>query len=218
MLNEAEKRILHGLYVDLGVVDGYQTYRLVEAAWLLNCPYSKAESWRGTDGQFKQITSAADSPLHQIEISRTAQALSHLAGAGLIVQLKPFNYGPLRQIAMTYQGAVAARSLATWYGRIGFWYRERKDGLIGLVITVAVSIATTLLTLLIKHELSGSVSDSPPTAARAAPRSPAASPPSPRRRAPHQPVARLASGRQSGGAAAPAHSAPGTAPAPGRAP
>ena len=58
------------------------------------------------------------------------------------------------EVAVTFRGAECARLLATRWGRLDFWYRERKEGAAGLGVTIAVAVVTTLITLWIKHALS----------------------------------------------------------------
>ena len=50
-------------------------------------------------------------------------------------------------ISVTFAGADRAIRLHTLPGRMEVWYQERKDGFLGLVTTIAVSLITALVTV-----------------------------------------------------------------------
>jgi hypothetical protein len=50
---------------------------------------------------------------------------------------------------VTFAGADRAIRLHTRRGRADLWYREHKDGIIGLLLTVLVSCVTALITVLL---------------------------------------------------------------------
>jgi hypothetical protein len=50
---------------------------------------------------------------------------------------------------VTFAGADRAIRLHSRRGRVDLWYKENKDGIVGLGITVLISFATALLTVLI---------------------------------------------------------------------
>ena len=52
-------------------------------------------------------------------------------------------------IAVTFAGADRAIRLHTRRGRMDLWYREHKDGILGLATTVAVSLVTALIVVLL---------------------------------------------------------------------
>ena len=51
-------------------------------------------------------------------------------------------------VAVTFAGADRAMRLHTRLGRIDVWYQERKDGILGLAVTITVSFVTALITLI----------------------------------------------------------------------
>jgi len=52
-------------------------------------------------------------------------------------------------VAVTFAGADRAIRLHTRRGRMDLWYREHKDGILGMVTTVVVSIVTALIVVLL---------------------------------------------------------------------
>ena len=51
-------------------------------------------------------------------------------------------------VAVTFTGADRAIRLHSRRGRIDLWYKEHKDGIFGLALTVLISFITALLTVL----------------------------------------------------------------------
>jgi hypothetical protein len=56
--------------------------------------------------------------------------------------------------AVTFAGADRAIRLHTWRGRMDLWYREHRDGVVGLTFTVLISLITALLTVLVVIKIS----------------------------------------------------------------
>ena len=52
-------------------------------------------------------------------------------------------------IAVTFAGADRAIHLHTRRGRMDLWYRDHKDGILGMLITAVVSFLTALITVLL---------------------------------------------------------------------
>jgi hypothetical protein len=74
-----------------------------------------------------------------------AMALSYLNAGGYITMQIGAGMDGFR-VTLTIKGLEYARSLDTRLGRADLWYREHKDGLIWLLITVFVSFVTTVVT------------------------------------------------------------------------
>jgi hypothetical protein len=55
--------------------------------------------------------------------------------------------------AVTFAGADRAIRLHTRRGRIDLWYREHRDGVIGMTITVLISLITSLVTVLVLNRI-----------------------------------------------------------------
>lgn len=50
------------------------------------------------------------------------------------------------QLRLTGSGIAMARRLDTWYGRVGIYYEERREGILGLLVTVAIAAITSIIT------------------------------------------------------------------------
>jgi hypothetical protein len=48
-------------------------------------------------------------------------------------------------VTVTFSGADRAIRLHTRRGRMDLWYREHKDGILGLATTIVVSLVTALI-------------------------------------------------------------------------
>jgi hypothetical protein len=55
--------------------------------------------------------------------------------------------------AVTFAGADRAIRLHTRRGRVDLWYREHRDGVIGVSITVLISLVTALITVLLLSKI-----------------------------------------------------------------
>jgi hypothetical protein len=55
--------------------------------------------------------------------------------------------------AVTFAGADRAIRLHTRRGRMDLWYREHRDGVFGMSITVLISVVTALITVLVMEKL-----------------------------------------------------------------
>lgn len=172
MLTKVEKRILHGLYGDNPRLDRWMSYSAAAINWLGEHDLDEAAQWRDGDHRRELELPGMDPVLESLEHDgRANAALSHLQGAKLVkyqqrLQLDVFD------VMLTYEGASMARSLHTRGGRLGLRYREHKDGILGLLITVLVAIITAIATTSIKLELAKPVHTAPPAAAPVEPHTP----------------------------------------------
>ncbi len=55
--------------------------------------------------------------------------------------------------SVTFAGADRAIRLHTRRGRIDLWYREHKDGVLGVLAIIGVSVLTALITVLVMNGL-----------------------------------------------------------------
>ena len=55
--------------------------------------------------------------------------------------------------AVTFAGADRAIRLHTRRGRMDLWYREHRDGIIGVTITVLISLITALITVIVTNKI-----------------------------------------------------------------
>jgi hypothetical protein len=87
------------------------------------------------DIRSKLVTAKLELPLRYLQYRR-------------LIKYTRFNDATL-SVAVTFAGADRAIRLHTRRGRMDLWYREHKDGMLGLVTTVAISMITALLTVFI---------------------------------------------------------------------
>jgi hypothetical protein len=85
--------------------------------------------------QTKLVTAKLELPLRYLQYRR-------------LIRFTKRNDGTLC-VAVTFAGADRAIRLHTRRGRMDLWYREHKDGILGMVTTVIVSLVTALVTVLL---------------------------------------------------------------------
>jgi hypothetical protein len=148
MSRDDEDRILHGIYYFRESIDEEMHATGVQLLWLAMRPLRDGEIWH-KDGHLQSVDTA----------SFPAEIRSKLVTAKLELPLRYLQYRRLIKytrfnettfsIAVTFAGADRAIRLHTRRGRMDLWYRENKDGMFGLVITVAIAMLTALLTVMI---------------------------------------------------------------------
>lgn len=145
-MNSAEKRILYGLYNLRSRIGESHVFSAFSLNWLANHDYSEAAAWSvGSKLQEHQIADVSEQENEEIQSGAAAAALEHLAGAKLIRYTFATGAFFHFNVELTYEGAMLARRLRTPWGRVGLWYAEHRDGIAGLVITMAVSAITSLI-------------------------------------------------------------------------
>ena len=144
-MNKQEARILEGIYRHNPTIGGSRTYPAVALLWLAEHSYRKGQSWRREDGTFQTLSADQGDWLssHQATVKVVEQYLSYLHAMGFIQLGTPAGSSGEYSIAVTGQGAVRAREAATPLGRLNLLYKERKDGVIWLLATIAISMITT---------------------------------------------------------------------------
>jgi hypothetical protein len=150
MSRDDEDRILHGLYYYRENVDEEVPVSGEQVLWLAMHPLREGGAW-SKEGQPQSVDTSAF----------PAEILSKLITAKLELPLRYLQYRRLIKytrdndeivsVAVTFAGADRAIRLHTRRGRIDLWYREHKDGVLGIVTTILVSFATALITLLLLH-------------------------------------------------------------------
>jgi hypothetical protein len=141
-----EDRILHGLYYHREAIDEDLQVTGEQILWLTMHPLQEGEAWE-QNGQLQSLD------MEQFP----AEIRSKLIAAKLELPLRYLQYRRLlkyvRQrdatniVAVTFAGADRAIRLHSRRGRLDLWYKENKDGLLGLLITALVSFVTALLTV-----------------------------------------------------------------------
>lgn len=143
-MNRAEAKILHGLYFHRKMVGEEVIYSASELKWLAQASFSAGRNWQGEDGKLKSFESDGQDYLARIGATSTdaQRPIRYLEASGYITCSSSGGF----RIAITAKGADLARELDSWYGRLNILYRENKDGVFWLVVTVLVSVITTLVT------------------------------------------------------------------------
>jgi hypothetical protein len=144
MSRNDEDRILHGLYYYRESIDEEVQVSGEQVLWLAMHPLREGEAWNREDRlqsvdasafpadvQSKLVTAKLELPLRYLQYRRLIK-YSGRSDATLC-------------IAVTFAGADRAIRLHTKRGRMDLWYRDHKDGILGLMTTVIVSLVTALI-------------------------------------------------------------------------
>lgn len=145
-MTKQEKQIIHGLYFgatkDLTKTMGY---RDSEILWLVNTKIPETANWKMDNGGLQMFESPKNSDYLDDIVKPHKEALNYLA------YLKSTDHITLEEnqgkfeIRLTGKGAQLARDLNTCLGRMNIWYKEHKDGVLGILITVCVSALTAFI-------------------------------------------------------------------------
>lgn len=143
-MNEAEKRLLHGLYYDRQNLNEPIPFEAAELRWLIRHSYAQHSGWRDASGRLQREEETQEDHLVNLgaATSPIQRPLDYLRGAGLLVYER--DRGVFR-IAVTRRGADIARELHHPYGRLNLLYRQHKDGLPSLWLTILISILTSFI-------------------------------------------------------------------------
>jgi hypothetical protein len=148
MSRDDEDRILHGLYFYRENIDEEVAVTGEQVLWLAMHPLREGETWN-REGQPQSVDTSAF----------PAEIRSKLVTAKLELPLRYLQYRRLIKysrrndttlcVEVTFAGADRAIRLHTRRGRMDLWYREHKDGILGMVATILVSFVTALITVLL---------------------------------------------------------------------
>lgn len=143
-MNKQEAQIIHGLYFHREMVGETIPYSANEIAWLAQTKIPETRKWKKTDGKLHSMENKGDNYLASVgAISAAVQRpLRYLHETGLIQYQT--EHGQLR-ISVTAAGADIARELDSWYGRANLLYKNHKEGLLWLLITILVSLITSYI-------------------------------------------------------------------------
>jgi hypothetical protein len=148
MKRDDEDRILHGLYFHRESIDEDIQVSGEQILWLAMHPLHEGEAWE-RDGQLQSVDTA-EFPVElrgKLIAAKLELPLRYLQNRRLIRFVK--NRDATINVAVTFAGADRAIRLHSRRGRADLWYREHKDGVVGIGITVLVSSITALLTILL---------------------------------------------------------------------
>ena len=150
MSRDDEDRILHGLYYHRESIDEPIQVTGEQILWLAMHPLREGEAWLRND------------QLQSVDTSEFPNEIqSKLATAKLELPLRYLQYRRLISftkrsdatmvVSVTFAGADRAIRLHTRRGRMDLWYREHKDGILGLATTVLVSLVTALVVVVLSR-------------------------------------------------------------------
>ena len=146
MSRDDEDRILHGLYYHRQSIDEEVPVTGAQLLWLAMHPLTEGEAW-SADGKPQSVDSSAFPSEIQLTLltAKLELPLRYLQYRRLI---RFTEHGDDRfSVAVTFAGADRAVRLHTRRGRMDLWYREHRDGIFGLAITVFVAMLTALITV-----------------------------------------------------------------------
>jgi hypothetical protein len=148
MSRDDEDRILHGIYYYRENIDEEVKVTGVQLLWLAMHPLRDGETWH-KDGHLQSVdTSAFPAEIRSKLVTAKLELPLRYLQYRRLIKYTRFNDATL-SVAVTFAGADRAIRLHTRRGRLDLWFREHKDGMLGLVTTVAISMITALLTVLI---------------------------------------------------------------------
>jgi hypothetical protein len=147
MTRADEDRILHGLYYYRENIDEDFTVSLEQVLWLAMHPLREGESWQ-RDGHPQSVDAQEFPPelRKKLLAAKLELPLRYLQYRRLIKYVK--NRDHMLTVSVTFAGADRAIRLHSARGRLDLWYREHKDGVLGLSLTVLIAFVTALLTIL----------------------------------------------------------------------
>jgi hypothetical protein len=152
MSRDDEDRILHGLYYYRENIDEDVQVSSEQLLWLAMHPLREGDAWY-RNGKLQRVD-ASEFP---------EEIRSKLTTAKLELPLRYLQYRRLIKYArrsdgmlyaaVTFAGADRAIRLHTRRGRVDLWYREHRDGIIGVTITILISLLTALITVLVTNKM-----------------------------------------------------------------
>lgn len=160
MSRKDEDRILHGLYYYRESIDREFTVTCDQVLWLAAHSYGDGANWfKGEDLQSFDSSVIPAELRQKLLMSKFELPLRYLHYRRLIKLTQAGD--EIVDVAVTFAGADRAMRLHTRLGRMEVWYQEHKDGFLGIVTTIAVSLITALLTVYVTKRLQKDVAEPP---------------------------------------------------------
>jgi hypothetical protein len=160
MSRRDEDRILHGLHYYRESLDEEFTVTHDQILWLAAHSYADGAAWYRDENLQSFDTSVIPLELRQkLLMEKFEVPLRYLHHRRLIKLSRTGD--ETADVSVTFAGADRAMRLHTRAGRMELWYQEHKDGFLGLVTTVAVSLVTTLATLYVTERIQARVLEPP---------------------------------------------------------
>jgi hypothetical protein len=147
MTRADEDRILHGLYFYRESIDEEFSVSGEQLLWLAMHPLREAEAWE-RNGELQDLDTEAFPAEIRVKLLavKLELPLRYLQYRRLIKYAK--NRDGSFSVSVSFAGADRAIRLHSARGRLDLWYREHRDGVVGLGLTVLISFVTALLTIL----------------------------------------------------------------------
>ena len=142
-----EDRILHGLYFYRESIDEEFSASAEQLLWLAMHPLREADAWE-RNGELQHLDTEAfpDEIRVKLLAAKLELPLRYLQYRRLIKYAK--NRDATYIVSVSFAGADRAIRLHSARGRLDLWYREHRDGVVGLGLTILISFVTALLTIL----------------------------------------------------------------------
>jgi hypothetical protein len=152
MSRDDEDRILHGLYFYRENIDENVQVSSEQLLWLAMHPLREGDAWH-SDGKLQSLD-ASEFPEEirgKLITAKLELPLRYLQYRRLITYAKRSD--GMLYAAVTFAGADRAIRLHTRRGRMDLWYREHRDGIVGVTITVLIAFITALITVLVINKI-----------------------------------------------------------------
>jgi hypothetical protein len=152
MTRKDEDRILHGLHYFRESIDEEFIATSEEILWLAAHSFADGANWQ-KDGELQRFDSSIipEELRRKLLLSKFEVPMRYLQYRRLV------KYSPggddTVNVAVTFAGADRAMRLHTRLGRMELWYQEHRDGLLGIVTTIIVSLITALVAVAIEERL-----------------------------------------------------------------
>jgi hypothetical protein len=152
MSRDDEDRILHGLYYYRENIDEDVQVSGEQLLWLAMHPLREGEAWH-KDGKLQSLDASAfpEDIRAKLITAKLELPLRYLQYRRLITYARRSD--GMFYAAVTFAGADRAIRLHTRRGRMDLWYREHRDGVIGMSITVLISLVTALITVIVTNKI-----------------------------------------------------------------
>jgi hypothetical protein len=160
MSRKDEDRILHGLHYYRESIDEEFSVTSDQILWLAAHSYADGSGWyKGEDLQSFDSSVVPLELRRKLLLAKFELPLKYLHHRRLIKLSRAGE--EVVDVAVTFAGADRAMRLHTPVGRMEVWYQEHRDGFLGLVTTVAVSLITALATVYVLEHLRSNRDESP---------------------------------------------------------
>lgn len=147
MSRDDEDRILHGLYYYRENIDEDVQVSSEQLLWLAMHPLSEGEAW-SKDGKLQSLNPSEfpEEIRGKLTTAKLELPLRYLQYRRLITYARRSD--GMLYASVTFAGADRAIRLHTRRGRMDLWYREHRDGIVGVTATILISFLTALITVL----------------------------------------------------------------------